>query len=425
MLTMKRVGIIHAYPSAYILDSLALLNVNVVLFGPQVSDFTHECLEDSIECSLHDWQMLDEIIMAYHAKRSLDALLPIYEGAVEITAIMAKKIGVFGSDIHCAQASRNKFLSWQHWQDSNLSTPKTLDITNTHDALDRVKRELGYPAILKLADSMNSQGVILVKNDDEFNSAFTQLNNLVNSPADRSYSIDRNRNAYGRSTIKIMAQSFCEGAEVSVDVLCNGDYQVVGLFEKAHSPGPYFAETMSIHPTSLGSKRDHELGTLAINAVKSLGFQQGIAHVEIRDSAEGPKLLEAGLRPGGAYTVMAIEHLLGINLYAMLLKIHLGIPLDTIRPSQQAALYGGIVYSRSGTLKSVHGVDVFDDMEGLLDVKILNEIGDLVFGLPHSAQPHFCYYLLTGASRHDVMSRHEYIKKTIHLDITTLETENG
>lgn len=421
MVRRIRVGIIHAYPSAYILDSLARLNISVVLFGPKSSDFRHEYLEDTIECSLHDWDLLEKTITDYHAKMPFCALLPIYEGAVEITAIIAKKIGVFGNDVQSAKASRNKFLSWQRWKEHNLPIPHTIDITTADHALSRVKNELDFPVVLKLADSMNSQGVILARHEDEFNTALTQLNGLIDRPMNLNHEIDRNRNAYARSEIRIIAQEFCEGAEVSVDVLCHETYQVVGIFEKTLSKGPYFAETMSVHPTSLGTQREAELGALAIDALKALGFNKGVAHVEIRYSAQGPKVLEAGLRPGGAYTVMAIEHLLNINLYIMLAKIHLGMALESLEATYQASLYGGIVYPSSGTLKSVHGMDVFDEVQGLLDIKILNQVDDLVFGLPHSAQPHFCYYLLGGHSRDDVIKQHELIKSAIHLEITPMK----
>ncbi len=424
MLTTIRVGIIHAYPSAYILDSLARLNAKVVLFCPQISNFTHPNLEACIECPLDDWDILDKQITTYHATKHLDALLPIYEGAVEITAIIAKKIGVFGCNVLCAQSSRNKFLAWQKWHTNNLPTPKTIAISSSVNSLELVKQEIGFPAVLKLADSMNSQGVILVKNDDEFTSALNELNSLINRPTNFNLEVDRNRNAYARSAIKIIAQEFCEGAEVSVDILCNnGDYQVVGLFEKTLSKGPYFAETMSIHPTSLGTERDKEMGDLAIKALQALNFKSGVAHIEIRDAKNGPKLLEAGLRPGGAYTVMAIEHLYNINLYVMLLKIHLGLPLDEIKPSPSAMLYGGIVYQQSGVLKTIQGTEVFNNLHGLLDVKILNNPGDIVIAMPNSAQPHFCYYLLTAETSDKALEIDNHIKNSIQLEI--LEAANG
>ena len=418
MANIIRVGIIHAYPSQYIVESLARINVQVVFFSPVRTPFIHEYLEDNIECPLHDWSMVENVVRAYHIVKPLNALLPIYEGTVEITAIIAKKLGLFGADVHCAQASRNKFSSWRCWNKSKLPTPTTLDITSDKDALNTVKGALGFPAILKLADSMNSQGVILVNSDEEFLTAFKQLNKLISTPPELNDQIDRNRNAYARSDVKIIAQEYCNGPEVSVDVLCNDGYRVVGIFEKATSGGPYFGETMSVYPTSLGSERENELGHLAIQALKSLDYSSGIAHVEIRYSTNGPKILEAGLRPGGAYTVMAIEHLLRINLYIELAKIHLSIALDHVAKVDRAVLYGGIIYQQSGILSRISGMEVFDHVAGKLDVKILNKVNDLVFALPDSAQPHFCYYLLSAATRDEVIAQHQLISSQINIEIT-------
>jgi biotin carboxylase len=424
MKNILRVGIIHAYPNKYILDSLLNLNIRVVFFGPCKADFCHEILENTIQCPIYDWSQLERIIIEYHQANTLNALLPIYEGAVEITAIIAKKIGLFGIDINSARSSRNKFLSLYCWQKNNLPIPKTIDITNDQNAVNHIKDTIGYPAILKLTDSMNSQGVILVKSNYECHNALAEINNLIKRPQKINNTIDRNRSAYARSDIKIIAQEFCNGLEVSVDVLCNNWYHVVGIFEKSLSSGPYFAETMSIYPTSLDKQREAELGKLAIEALKSLGYSRGIAHVEIRYSENGrPKLIEAGLRPGGAYTVMAIEHLLNINLYRMLVNIYLNIniePLEQLDKINKSALYGGIVYNQSGTLKKIVGTEVFKQINELLDFKILNQVGDLVFSLPYSAQPHFCYYLLGGGSnRNQLIAKHELINNNICLEIVS------
>ena len=60
-----------------------------------------------------------------------------------------------------------------------------------------------------------------------------------------------------------------------------------------------------------------ELGGLAIKGVKAMGFSEGVAHVEIRYSEDIPKILEAGLRPGGGYTAQLVERLTGNILYRL------------------------------------------------------------------------------------------------------------
>lgn len=415
-----RVGIIHAYPSKYILDSFNHAGIKVVFFVPQGVSISHENLEEIVEVTLYDWLTLEDIVTRYHDLKPLNALLPLYEGAVEITSIIAKKIGLFYTDLEAAKASRNKYLSYCCWKNANLPVPHTIPITNTSaiDIAEIIKSQIVYPSVVKLADSMNSQGIIRVNSDSDFSVALNDLELLLNRPENISLQIDRNRNAYGRSAVKFIVQEFCEGPEVSVDVICqNGNYYAVGLFEKAPANGPYFAESMSIYPTSLGKEKDEELYELAINAVKALNCTSGVAHVEMRYAKNSPKILEAGLRPGGAYTVMAVEYLCGINIYLQVAKIFLGLPIDKPVFTHKAALYGGIVYKKSGILRSVAGLEVFQDVEGLIDYKILNQVGEQVFALPFSSQPHFCYYLLGAIERKRVVNRHLDIARKIVLEI--------
>ncbi|NER48990.1 MAG: ATP-grasp domain-containing protein, partial [Symploca sp. SIO1A3] len=224
------------------------------------------------------------------------------------------------------------------------------------------------------------------------------------------------------SPIKIIAQEYCPGTEVAVDcIVTNGKSQILGIFEKAQATGPYFAEKMSISPTSLNRGEVEQISQIAADAVLALTADKSSAgHVEIRFTKEGPKVLEAGLRPGGAYTVAAVEYLTGINPYIELLKVLLGNDISVVQSNEKAILYGGIVIPKSGVLTSIQGLDIFESISELLDVKILNQPGEQVYCLPESAQPHFAYYLIGGASREEVLDKHHLIQASIHLEIADL-----
>jgi S-sulfo-L-cysteine synthase (3-phospho-L-serine-dependent) len=420
--TDKRVGIIHAYPSKYLINTLKKVGCKIVLFVPDTSGLSLNDIEAAIAVPLHNQETAIAKVLAYHQEKPFDALLPIYEGATAITAKLTAYIGLRGAKISAAQASRNKYFAYTCWSQNNIPVPITVPIYDPRQGWQDIEAHIGYPAIIKLADSMNSQGVIKVNSRNEYFNAVEHLLKMLHRPVDLDRQIDRNRLAYGSSEIKIIAQQYCPGVEVGVDcIVANDTYQIFGVFEKAPATGPYFAESMSISPTSLTPAQLQQVSQIAVDAVMSLSCDQiTAAHVEMRFTQDGPKVLEAGLRPGGAYTVAAVEYMTGINPYLELLNVLLGNNLNNVIPNTKAVLYGGIVIPKSGYLSRVSGLEIFAQITEILDVQILNVVGDRVYSLPESAQPHFAYYLVGGASRNEVLQKHKLIQESIQLEITDI-----
>ncbi|WP_069470633.1 ATP-grasp domain-containing protein [Candidatus Marithrix sp. Canyon 246] len=414
----KRIAIIHSYPSNYLFDVLIKKGYKIVYFGPKSNVVELSKIESAVEIPIHDFEQSLEIIHNYHKKRPIDIILPIYEGATILTAKIAHALSLKGTTVEAAEASRNKYLAYQKWSKQDVPVPKTVPILDEATGWEAIQKYIGLPAVIKLTDSMNSQGVIKVDDHKSYSLALKQLNTLLSRPLHYNSALDRNRIAYGKSKVSFMAQSFCKGVEVGVDlIITKGKTLVTGIYEKAASAGPYFIETMSVSPTSLGKKVEHELAEIATQAVAAIGHKLGVAHVEIRYADDGPKVLEAGLRPGGAYTVMAIEYLMGINTYTALADILSGGELPEPISNGRAALYGGIVYHKSGYIKSVNGLEFLTGLSGLLDVIYLNKVGDYVVTAPEAAQPHFAYYLLQDSSRENVLQSHAYIQEKVKLNI--------
>ncbi|MEN9867209.1 MAG: hypothetical protein RL748_2799 [Pseudomonadota bacterium] len=417
MKNKRRLGIIHAYPSRWLVDALTEAGWQIVLIGDLPVDlFAGQA--QVITVPLWNEAAVIDAVCQHHQQQPFAALLPVYEGSTMLTARISAMLGLPGYGEAAALASRNKYLSYLMWQGQGIPVPRTVPLLRRADDWALIEQEFAGDAVIKLADSMNSQGVIRIRNAQEFAAASEVLHKMLQQSHNISLQDNRNRFAYGRSAVSLIAQEFCPGEEVGVDLVIHGrQSHVLGLFQKAPAAGPCFAETLSVWPSSLGSEMEQELGQLAIRAARALGLQQGAAHVEIRIGADGPKVLEAGLRPGGAYTVKASEILTGINQYTWLADALCGNAVPTPGTAHGAILYGGIVYTQTGVLKQIHGSEIFSDIPGLIDVQILNQPGDRVYALPRSAQPHFCYYLIQAETRERALAIHQRIQNRIKLDI--------
>ena len=85
--------------------------------------------------------------------------------------------------------------------------------------------------------------------------------------------------------------------------------------------------------------------------------------------------------------------------------------------NREPILFGGVVYQRSGKLVGVnHDVDI-ESVPGLEKIIVLNDINDQVRSMPESAQPHYCYYLISGVDKDQMLASHQTITQSIHIEI--------
>ncbi|MCW7536900.1 ATP-grasp domain-containing protein [Aquabacterium sp. A7-Y] len=422
----NRLGVLHAYPSRWMVEALKLDAWELVLVGPGPAEqYLALGANDALVVDLGRSEEVLAKLERYHEMRPFDALLPVYEGATVLTAAASARLGLPCYPQSAAVASRNKLLAALSWDAQGVPVPRTLPLPielPDAEVWALIAIQFGGDAVLKLADSMNSQGVVRVRNAAECSRALALLRTMLGAERQADATRDRNRFAYGRGAVKLIVQEYCDGEEVGIDlVVFEGRHSVLGVFQKARSSGPCFGETLSVWPTSLGAAAEEELGRVAAQAVTALGARTAAAHVEIRYTRDGPKVLEAGLRPGGAYTVRGSEILTGVNQYRWLAAALTGGALEAPATPHGAVLYGGVVYPHSGVLKRVLGEEVFQEVRGLLDLQVLNRPGDEVFALPRSAQPHYCYYLLSGADRAAVLQAHEKIQSRLQPVVETRE----
>ncbi|MCJ8270508.1 MAG: ATP-grasp domain-containing protein [Psychrosphaera sp.] len=418
----KIAGIIHAYPGDYLLDSLHQAGWQIALLCPQelsgTSILQHRAI---IDVRLCDFNRQDTVLAAavasFEANR-WDIVLPINEGCVNLTAMVAQQLGLAGNSLFAANASRDKSQSYRQFEAFDISHPKST-VIHSREQADALAEQLTFPGILKLTDSMNSQGVIRVNDTAQFDEGISHLFSLFDENRRADFALDRNIYAYGKTEGKVLFQPFCADEEIGIDLLYrHGETTVLGIFEKCPSSGPYFAEMYSVFPTSLNQQQLSEAVELAKKAVFALDVALGAAHVEIRFNQGKPYVLEIGLRPGGGYTAIACEQMSGINTYAALADILMGGALPQPDFSQcSAMLYGGILYPQSGVLQQVNGMDNFSSRPGLVDLVTLGKIGDKVMTMPHSAQPHYAYYLFKGESREALLAVYRDIEATVTIDI--------
>ena len=418
--TRSNACIIHAYPSTELLDMVGDAGCSVVLVTPTHSAvLKHPAVRHQAYVDIRDCEAVVDCCATLDMKYGIGLVLTVNESTVVQSAYVAQALGLPGNSVKAAKASRDKYRAYQKFRFAGIDCPETIPVSGSTDEYPAIAAALGLPFIVKMADSMNSQGVIKVTSPEDFAYALRVISSLFGEPLDVQQHTNRNRVAYGQAEVSIIAQEYCAGTEYNIDLIYrDGAHSVVLVFEKDEMGGQTFGEKASFYPPlpSPGSDVTDELGKAAIDAVAALGASVGAAHVEIKHvPGRGPVVIEAGLRPGGGLTVQAASVVHGINLYEDLIAVMLGSPpkvyADALR--DKAILFGGVLYPRSGRLESILGKEHFDRFSEVRNVVFLDKPGDTVRALPESAQPHSVYYVLEGNDVGRLLAVHRQLQSDV------------
>ncbi|MEZ3515623.1 MAG: ATP-grasp domain-containing protein [Lachnospiraceae bacterium] len=422
---MKAIGIIHAYPGKEILQALNEYEIHLFVpngYGIKTDNernaYIHEVeLSETDECV----NIIFEVVKTY----DIEMFLPLYEGGILLSAMVSTKANLNFYSIPTALASRNKYYLKQVMQLYGVPVPNSVPVYR-FTPYSYISNIIGENFILKIVDSMNSQAVMLIKTEEEYNKNVKKLFGYLECE-DITQSIDRNRFCYGKDDVKVIAQEYCSGAEVNVDVMiCGKEKYTLGIFQKADTKGPFFPETMSYYPSDLAEEVETHIIQNAIKACEALDIRAGVVHVEFRMKDTVPCLLDMGLRPGGAYTVQAIEEITGVNVIKQMTDIFLkGICGKVEKKNDVSIIYGGIVFEESGKINRIEGLEGLEQIEGLRHFKQLANVGDLVVSPPFSAQPHFCYYYISGESIMANKEQHYKLQEMIKINIEKKVVSNN
>jgi len=416
-----QVGVIHAYPNEELLVSLSGYVVHLFVpekdagaMADQFSKYHHVTVHAVyFEESNETINKITEIAK----KHQITCFLPLYEGGIIMSSLVSLALKLPFYSLSSAVTSRNKYYLKLLMQSAFLATPESVPVF-PYTPYQDVRSVLGERIVLKVVDSMNSQAVIVVDCEKEYQQYLHQVFHYLNHESPES-AVDRNRFCYGRDHVKVIAQEFCDGVEVNLDVLVRaGQVTLLGIFEKARTKGPFFPESMSFYPSTLTNEQQNQITETAKKAVQVMQISNGVAHIEIRYKEGKPKLLDMGLRPGGAFTIKAIKELYSVDLVAEIAKLMTGEgePAMITEPGDLAVLYGGIIFPQSGQISGIEGFDklVIADLK---ELRVLVKEGSRIVAPPFSAQPHLCYYYLQGDDPKRLYKEHCLIQQQIKFQI--------
>lgn len=322
--------------------------------------------EDGIDVILKDTQ--DEKALLEECRRlaSTDGLAGVATSSeyyVEMTARIALRLGLPGPRLKAVRACRDKHSQRGLLRAAGCGVPEFRSATSVKGALAAAQR-MGLPVIVKPVSGSGSVGVRMCISLDEVASQAKAL-------------LDQRENERGQALPqKVLVESIAQGPEYSVEAFSN---KVVGITKKYLGPLPGFVEVGHDYPAELTAPTRTALERAALSALDAMGMVWGPAHVELRLTEQGPKIIEVNPRLAGGYIPELVRLASGIDLISQTIRAVTGNRPGLEPLANRHASVRFILAPQEGTLRIVEGLDKARRVPDVVDVKLYSDPGSKVF----------------------------------------------
>jgi biotin carboxylase len=223
------------------------------------------------------------------------------------TALAAELLGLPGKPWAAAQRCKNKFLMRRTLAAAGLDTVGCVEI----GAEDDVRAAgLTFPAVLKPCEGVASEDVVLVADDQELRARVAEI---------------RAR----RPGAALLAEEYLPGDLRTYETL--GDATAlhhIGSWRTSLGAPPHFAETrLDWDPQLSPGVHAHLRAQLA-----ALGVGFGACHTEFVVQGDRARIIEVNYRLIGDSMDLICADLLGVDLFAALIRLHRGEPVPAGLP---------------------------------------------------------------------------------------------
>jgi biotin carboxylase len=259
-----------------------------------------------------------EAVIKATAKLRLEGVLTVSaDRAVPVVAAVAEARGLPGIGVETAHLMTNKIAMRRRLADAGVPQPRFAALRTIGEAR-RAADEVGFPAVLKPADSGGQRGVFRVESLDEVHGHLHEA--ILASP-----------------TGEAILEQFVDGIEMNgIVVAREGEALPLTLSDRLRPPGVGFGVGwIHVYPATVYGMQLEESERVAAHTVHALGLKTGIAFPQLIASPDGKvAVVECAARIPGGQMADLVRHATGVDLVEVQLRMALGddLPDELVRP---------------------------------------------------------------------------------------------
>ena len=299
---------------------------------------------DGIEVFRIDTQDIAALLGACNHLASGNGLAGVASSSeyfVTTAATLAAQLGLPGPNPRAVALCRNKYKQRLRLQAEGCAIPAFAPAVSVKEAV-RTAQLIGFPVVVKPVSGSGSIGVRFCNRGEEVAvhaaTLLQQRNNERGLPVPR----------------RILVESAALGPEYSVETFHT---QIIGVTQKYLGPLPDFVEIGHDYPAELPAADQEAMQSLVLSALKALGMGWGPAHMELRLTENGPKIIELNPRLAGGNIPELVRLASGIDLISATIDLVLARQPDLRKSRTQHACIRFLVSETDGHFAGVTGLD--------------------------------------------------------------------
>jgi biotin carboxylase len=264
-------------------------------------------LAESDIAKVVDFADADAVIKAT-ARIKLDGVLTVSaDRAVPVVAAVAEARGLPGIGLRTAHLMTNKIAMRARLADAGVPQPRFAALRTISETR-RAADEVGFPSVLKPADSGGQRGIFRVESLDDIHAHLHEA--LVASP-----------------TGEAILEEFVEGTEMNGIVIARGGEALpLTLSDRLRPPGIGFGVGwIHVYPATTYGEQLDESERVAVHTVHALGLRTGIAFPQLIAVPGGRVVVvECAARIPGGQMADLVRFATGVDLVEVQIRMALG-----------------------------------------------------------------------------------------------------
>ncbi|MFD6916392.1 acetyl-CoA carboxylase biotin carboxylase subunit family protein [Streptomyces virginiae] len=304
----------------------------------------------------------------------LECVLNVDETLVPLWSEVCALLGLRGMTPAAATAVRSKSEMRRRFAERiGIAYSARSHVVTDEAGLLRFAAGTGYPVILKPGNLWGSYFVSLCADADELTAAYRQVRDTLPEFSEQQ--------RVAGVPVEILAEEYLPGTNHSVECLVlDGEVwttPVIDVVTGTDLGGTDFHHFARVTATRLTADQQERMRALAGEAVRALDVDRGLLHVEFVQGPDGPRLIEAGGRPG-ANRAPLLREAFGINIIAGYRDVMRGVRPQVTPAHDGAAAVVTPYPAQAGALRSYRTLDAIRALSSTVQVDTYKQVGDVV-----------------------------------------------
>jgi biotin carboxylase len=302
-------------------------------------------------------------------RHEVDGVLTVAaDRAVPVVAAVAEELGLPGIGIDTARRMTQKLEMRDALAAAEVPQPPFAAVASDRD-LDAAVNAIGFPAVLKPADSGGQRAVFRVESRAELERDLPEA--LAESPSGQA-----------------MVETFVDGVEMNgIVVARNGEPVLLTLSDRLRPPGIGFGVGwIHLYPPSIDGEQLQRARAIAVEAVRALGLRDGIAFPQLIAHPDGRVVVvEVAARIAGGQMADLVRHAVGVDIVEVAVRQALGeeVPDELALPRFSQPLAIRFLTAEPGPLQTgkvtkIGALDPVLACDGVVQAETYLELGETI-----------------------------------------------